>query len=375
VPDLPLVDASRMGFFFGAGASIEFGIPSMKSMTTTFAEKIRNKASQNMGERKIFDSIYTSLAKAYEDKVDLEAIFSVIVGLKEKEHINDNIGEMGLFILGLEGIMNPAKKFTFNIDILNSLENKFKRHIRNKVVIPSNRKIDRARNVYFDFFKRLCEVTVCDNATGPDSHPSKYTHTEWTFFTTNYDNVMEDFWVKEREYSDLNLGFKLKNNRKIMHADEFVRNNINNGHPNTAMQLIKLHGSVNWTRNKNGEIEEHAYNSSLDYLKRITGSKDIQEDIIIYPLSQKQLYFTPFIQLFRILDAELRKRVFWIIIGYSFRDVIIRTMFERALMDDNKRKLLLVHSHATEQIKPLFQRDVRDRLICLDRYFGRNYVY
>jgi SIR2-like domain len=137
------------------------------------------------------------------------------------------------------------------------------------------------------------------------------------------------------------------------------------------MQLVKLHGSGNWVRNRYGEIEEREYNTSLDDIKSRSGSMDIQEGIIIYPLSQKQLYFTPFIQLFRILDAELMKRVFWIVIGYSFRDVIIRTMFERAMMDDNKRKLLLVHPHATEQIRPLFKKRLHNQLICLDKYFAK----
>jgi NAD-dependent SIR2 family protein deacetylase len=35
-----LIDTNRIGFFVGAGASMEFGIPSMKKMTTTFAAKL-----------------------------------------------------------------------------------------------------------------------------------------------------------------------------------------------------------------------------------------------------------------------------------------------------------------------------------------------
>ena len=77
MPVLPPVDARRIGFFLGAGASIEFGIPSMKRMTTSFARKIRNNAGRNKEERKIFERVYTALGKAYgeQDKVDLEGIF------------------------------------------------------------------------------------------------------------------------------------------------------------------------------------------------------------------------------------------------------------------------------------------------------------
>ena len=91
------------------------------------------------------------------------------------------------------------------------------------------------------------------------------------------------------------------------------------------------------------------------FKSRRSGSTDIQEDVIIYPLNRKELYFTPFMQLFRMLDIELRRRDFWIIIGYSFRDIIIRSMFEKGLIENSKRKVLLVHPHATEQIKPLFK--------------------
>jgi hypothetical protein len=95
-----------------------------------------------------------------------------------------------------------------------------------------------------------------------------------------------------------------------------------------------------------GDIVERDYNFSFDEISVRGGSTDIKEDLIIYPLSQKQLYFTPFIQLFRILDSALRKRELWVIIGYSFRDIITRIMFERALIENNKRKILLVHPHA-----------------------------
>ena len=144
-----------------------------------------------------------------------------------------------------------------------------------------------------------------------------------------------------------------------MDAERFVQNNSSNNFH--LMQLVKLHGSVNWIRNRDGDIEEVGYHFNYDEVKARAGSTDIREDMMIYPVSQKQLYFTPYIQFFRILDAELKRRNFWIIIGYSFRDVIVRTMFERGLAENKNRKILLVHPHATKEIKPLFQASVRDQ--------------
>jgi hypothetical protein len=67
-----------------------------------------------------------------------------------------------------------------------------------------------------------------------------------------------------------------------MYADRFLYNNTNNAHYNAAMQLVKLHGSVNWIKDKDGAIEEHRNHLSFDDVRSTSGSKDIQEDILIY---------------------------------------------------------------------------------------------
>jgi hypothetical protein len=363
------IDASRICFFFGAGASIKFGIPSMKEMTSTFANELREKGEKE--EVEAFGLIYKSLETVYgKDKVDIEAIMSVIHGLKEKGQVKDNIGDLGLFILERKGITDVLTGSELKIEVLNKLETKFKQYVRSRVILEPQ-KIDLLRDVYSDFFKQLCTVTNCSG--GEESNPYKYTVGKWVFFTTNYDNAIEDFWVNRRKYHLLDLGFGVKNGKKVMDGEEFVyRNNVNS---NTCMQLIKLHGSVNWIRNRDGDIEEVPYNQNYDEIKARTGSTDIIEDMMIYPLSQKQLYFSPYIQLFRILGAELSKRDFWVIIGYSFRDIIIRTMFEKAMSENPRRKILLLHPHGTEQVKPTFREEVRDQIICLQKYFaGDDYM-
>jgi SIR2-like domain len=361
-----------IGFLFGAGASIEFGIPSMKQLTKSFANKIQKK---NPMVAQVYTGVYDSLAEIYgEDKVDLEAIMSVIVGLKEENRLRDNIGDLGLFVLANKRNVDFAD-IHYEKATLDRLEIEYKSHIRARVKIKGSRKIDFSRKVYTDFFKQICNVTTCNNATAPDSNLGKYIHDKWTFFTTNYDNAIEDFWVNGRQYHGLDLGFVQKGGKKIMDADNFLRTNTLDFNINGLMQLVKLHGSVNWTMNKNNQIEEHTYQSNYDYLKSIHGSGDILGDILIYPLSQKELYFTPFLQLFSILNADLRRRFFWITIGYSFRDIIIRTMFEKALLEDRRRKILLVHPHATQDIKPIFPEAVHPQIICLDSYFAKkNYV-
>jgi hypothetical protein len=46
-----------------------------------------------------------SLAKVHgKDRIGLEAIMSVIDGLKDKERLQENMGDLGLFLLQIEGI-------------------------------------------------------------------------------------------------------------------------------------------------------------------------------------------------------------------------------------------------------------------------------
>ena len=120
---------------------------------------------------------------------------SIIIGLREKEHIRENIGDLGLFTLIRKGIMHYENEFEFETGTLSKLENEFKKYIRSNAVIRKPRMIDRSRSVYSDFFKQLCTaISSCNSTNSEDSNPNKYTVGKWTFFTTNYDNIVEDFW-------------------------------------------------------------------------------------------------------------------------------------------------------------------------------------
>jgi hypothetical protein len=132
----------------------------MKKITESFDEEINRDGNDE--EKKLFNSIYEQLAKIYgKHKVDLESIMTIIVGLKEN-HFIDNIGDIGLFLLQMKGIENVSSIKEYDTEVLESLENKFKKFIRNKITLtPTN--IDKLRMIYFDFFKELCQVVDCSD--------------------------------------------------------------------------------------------------------------------------------------------------------------------------------------------------------------------
>ena len=71
-----MVDGNNIGFFFGAGASIEFGIPTMRAMTMDFYNLIN---SNNTILTKLFNNVYNSMEEIYgKDKIDIESIMSVL---------------------------------------------------------------------------------------------------------------------------------------------------------------------------------------------------------------------------------------------------------------------------------------------------------
>ncbi len=100
--------ADKVGFFFGAGASKEFSIPQMTKLTLEFSEHIKKGPSD---QRKLFLEIYNMLEGIYgNNNVDLEAIMSVIDGLKEKEHLRENVGDLGVFFSVRRELMMLEKK-------------------------------------------------------------------------------------------------------------------------------------------------------------------------------------------------------------------------------------------------------------------------
>lgn len=151
----------------------------------------------------------------------------------------------------------------------------FKEFIRDKVLLNTIKKIDITREVYHDFFKQLSGVT--NSSQGEESNPNLYTAHKWVFFTTNYDNAIEEYWVKYRKYRELDLGFTQFPHKRIMNADQFVARYLSN--LNGAMQLVKLHGSVNWIKNREGEIEEHPYSSSFESVSSRSGTGDVTSKV------------------------------------------------------------------------------------------------
>jgi len=123
---------------------------------------------------------------------------------------------------------------------------------------------------------------------------------------------------------------------------------------------------VSLIRKDTREIEEKPFD--IDQGVDLGTGSMYTDEVVIYPLRQKQLYVDPYIQMFFCLNKELQYNRVWIIVGYSFRDPVIQNIFNINFKDG--KKMILIHPHPKE-VKQRFP-DHQDDIIVIEKYFGKD---
>jgi len=317
------VSSGQIVFFFGAGASAPFGIPTMKKFVTNFEKSLIKKETER--ERKLYTDIKENLEKHLSQKVDLEGIFSVIDGI-----INYTPERLGL--LSLYATAEFKKPFPTDIDkrICKSLREKFQTFIKEKCAIPTE-SFDKIAVVYRDFFNRF----MLELGGGMQQNGDYVWNPEWKIFTTNYDLCLEYFWrMRARARIDTGFDYDAVTKAEVLNPEKLLREDL-------PIQLFKLHGSVNWLFEKGTDRVIEISEKGRSYMGREYG-----REMMIYPIAEKELYLDPYISMLLRLNRELEKKPVWVVIGYSFNDPIIREIF---LRKSNKRKhLILIHPKAND---------------------------
>lgn len=135
------------------------------------------------------------------------------------------------------------------------------------------------------------------------------------------------------------------------------------------MRLVKLHGSISWLRKrKDKQIRETEY--SLDASEMIGRGSLYEGEIIMYPLLEKHLYLDPYIQMFYCLNKEWQIKRTCISIGYSFRDSIVANIFSSLMKEDKRKKIIVIHPHATDIVSCVFDEALHDNFIPIEKKFG-----
>lgn len=367
--DLPILmgdSHERINFLIGAGASTGFSIPSMKGLPDKFRDELSTFDNKNMIN--LFDNLRNAIeTKLGKDSLDIEMMMSIIINQRNHDNIENELEDFTLFLirffdLSLGKMLGVHSKQTY-LD----LETEYKKFIR-KMCLIEGKGIDQLVKVYkslFDHFAILLRE--------PQNIGKKYPTLEEQFselkhtivFTTNYDTAIE-MYCEHIGYPHIDTG-AIRNSmitKKYINVDEFLERYIGK---ESRLRLIKLHGSVNWFKNKDEKIEEGDYQLSFDKTQTRYPLNYAINDIMIYPLSQKELYRSPFTQFFSVFDAELRKGKIWIVIGYSFRDLFIRKIFENSV--NFIKKIILVHPKP-EEVRRRFNKETNQKIIEIKYKFG-----
>lgn len=341
---LDKLDSKDIVFFFGAGASAPFGIPTMEQFVVDF-EKFLNENVEKR-ERELYSDIKTTLESKIHRKADLEAVFSVIDGIISYDD-PENLGMLALYFETERRRHFPTAD---DVNLCKKLKKRFQKFINEQCNIPDT--FLKIKNVYSDFFNRIAlELGNFDtNTTG-----EYFFNYDWNMFTTNYDLCLEYYWREIVKIDmDSNFMYDKRQNKCILKPKSILAT------PSGVIKLFKLHGSINWLiEETTGDVIEvtEKGNSLM--------GRSYKGELMLYPIAEKELYLEPHISMPVRLNRELKNKPVWIVVGYSFNDSVIQEIFLKNWSED--KIFILIHPKANE----VCTRKLKGiRVECVNKYFG-----
>lgn len=163
-------------------------------------------------------------------------------------------------------------------------------------------------------------------------------------FTLNYDDLFEQAAIKtgtvlldgfsfsQPRYfhsNNFNLDIVYRENSRIKNEGNFLR---------CVVQLLKLHGSINWYEEGDRTVQQPSTTK---------GNRKL-----IFPRDTKyeQTYKQPFFEMMAQFQQHLRKEnSFLIIVGYSFQDTHINSVIKEALITNPTLQLLVVNPNIKKE--------------------------
>jgi hypothetical protein len=341
-----MLDASQKPqpiiLFFGAGASVDAGIPDTYKFVDDFKAKLETFTDTDdllCNERllEILDMQRRFNEKVFgeeKSRVDIEQLLDTL------SHLINSDKDVLLYSQDLSILDDPKG---LGKDQLTLLKKELEDFIRETVIVKEEKRLE--------YLKELFKF----------SFPLE-------IYSVNYDTCIEQFcYVNHLRYSD---GFNINWDAQNFNGDFDVKH-------------YKLHGSAIWYENKRTKecfkIPVQAFSEGKPTKLRLIYGEDV-EPLLVYP-AQKREYVEPLTELQlmfkdRIMNKETQVLV---IVGYSFRDDYIIHMLWDAARKNENLYVLIVNPDA----QSLFDKRLRfinrtehdksrisDRVVCLPYPFS-----
>jgi len=320
---------SELLVFFGAGASKALAnIPTMKDMVPLFEQEL--KQEPQMVE--LYSGIVDALREPYADRLDLEAVFSVLNGIASGRTFED-IGFHATYEakrLGVPASKPPSSDIQA---VAGKLMMKFENFVARKCEMAPE-----AKTGLIKLYSQFTDILpASDKAKGQvipfhEEDPIWYSRSHWAFYTTNYDlcieNVCSDARIEIERGSDYDRGL----DRRIVRPERLGLD---------TFKIVKLHGSLSWYRRKDG--------MQLEYPEGVPTRESIEGRVMLYPIEEKAMYEEPYIILINHFRQDLKKARRWLFIGYRFNDPFLLRIIQYC--SHKEKRVGLVHPRAADLIE------------------------
>jgi hypothetical protein len=310
-------------FFIGAGASVPFGVPTMKGMVQSFEKSMEDS---HYGLKYIVDEIKNKLVdyRWY----DIEALITVlqdIIDYENKSKVLYNNPSIHFF--------SPIAPKTF-MESISTIGQRYHNEaiqilgdVKDFIGACCSFREGAPFNLYYDLFScKKFGLPYPSQVINQSGNPLRISN---DIFTTNYDLVIEAFCSQNDIVYETGAN---SGKIDIEHANSPLFQN-SEGH-----RIIKLHGSINWYLD--GKGNKRASDGPVKIGGRTPLGHEIEKEMLVYPAYSKYTYREPFYMMFHHLKGYLSTPTCknCCVVGYSFRDEDILAIFKDA-MDINKNEV------------------------------------
>jgi hypothetical protein len=329
--------------FLGAGSSKQFGVPDAKGLFKGYLKSCTaNKTKSNLTARLI------KKMTGWGVDVTLENLLMLLDAYAKPEEAINRIRPFLPLIKTKANIMLDPKPKCGKIgkDIRN--------YVFRKCFIYRSKNIEKAVIFYDRILRGLKTYFSIQSLHESDLG---YPYPNIPIFTTNFDNSIELFCRTQRVhvtdgYSKMPTGGYIFDYKEY---DQSLNPNV--------LRLYKIHGTVRYVKNPSGEFDEVPY--LLPQGSIFINGKECFPDLI-FSESYQYTSNSPQLELLYSLKQELRISDRIVVMGYSFGDPHILTVFKEALQENNELRLILFSKHPDLIIKKRLS-FVRDRCTCIPR--------
>ena len=298
---------SRVILFLGAGASASLGLKLMDSFMDLLV--------QQMGEA--LERVMQKILKSPTPKMDLENLFERI---EEYERVAQWCSRQPPWakVVG-------TKEYR---DLMGDVSQI--RELAQTLVVTHYSGIDpnSVVRVYRDFLLLLLD----------SNRP-----THLPVFTTNYDTAIEEFVDASEEGFELVDGFSPGSRREWSPDTTFHQYSAASTAARTLL-LFKLHGSSTW------RVRKNTLQFTKESIAEPASDQSPYENALVWPGLTKAIKKGPYQTNYTYLEACLGSAELCIVIGFSFRDEVIRGYFQKALNSNASLQLAIIDPNVQEVV-------------------------